>query len=324
MGWHNRIGLVVFAVAIGIVPWLLPSWYYKLIHIGFYALICIGLSLLMGYAGQISLGHAAFYAIGAYTSAVLCTRLGWSPWVAVWAGVALSMLIAWVVGIPSLRLHGHYLAMATLAFGEIVSVVAKAWIRVTGGPSGLGNIPLLSAFGHRLKTYGTDTQTFYVVWAVVLIGLVLAINLIHSRVGRALRSIHDGEIPANVLGVATASYKVKVFVLSAAYASVAGSLYVHVTGYINPSPFGVENSILFVIMVIVGGMRTVWGAVVGACVMGVLSELLADLETWRFLVYGVVLLLIMLFLPQGALLGLRDLCVRIATATGLWRPRTTK
>jgi branched-chain amino acid transport system permease protein len=307
MGSRNRIGLLVLALLVVVAPWLFAGWYYKLTQAGIYALICIGLSLLLGYAGQISLGHAAFYAIGAYTSAILTAKAGWSPWLAIWVGVALSMIVALVIGLPSLRLHGHYLAMATLAFGEIVSVIAKAWVDMTGGPSGFCDIPRWSAFGFRMRAYGTDREAFYFVWGIVLIGLIVALNLIHSRVGRALRSIHDGEQAANVLGVPTDTYKVKVFVLSAVYASIAGSVYAHWSGYISPSPFDVEHSILFIVMVIAGGMRSVWGAVIGACVMGLMPELLAELEKWRFVIYGLILLLIMMFVPQGILLGARDL-----------------
>jgi branched-chain amino acid transport system permease protein len=307
MGSRNRIALLVLALLVGLAPWLCSSWYYKLTQAGIYALICIGLSLLLGYAGQISLGHAAFYAIGAYSSAILTAKAGWSPWLAIWVGVALSMIVALAVGLPSLRLHGHYLAMATLAFGEIVSVIAKAWVDMTGGPSGFGDIPRWSAFGFRLRAYGTDREAFYFVWGIVLIGLIVALNLIHSRVGRALRSIHDGEQAANVLGVPTDAYKVKVLVLSSVYASIAGSVYAHWSGYISPSPFDVEHSILFIIMVIAGGMRSVWGAVVGACVMGLMPDLLAELEKWRFVIYGLILLTIMMFVPQGILLGTRDL-----------------
>lgn len=306
MGWKNYTGLLVFAALIGVAPWALPHTFFYLIQIGIYALICIGLSLLMGYAGQISLGHAAFYAIGAYTSGILTMRLGCSPWIAVWAGVALSIAVALAIGLPSLRLHGHYLAMATLAFGEIVNVILKAWIPLTNGPSGFGQIPRWNLFGFELAPLRCDREIFYFVWGTVLLGLVVALNLIHSRVGRALRSIHDGEQAANVLGVATASYKIKVFVLSAVYASIAGSLYAHIRGYLNPNPFGVHTSILLIIMVIAGGMRTVWGAIVGAIIMGLLPEALADLEQWRFLIYGLILLVITMFVPQGLLLGSRD------------------
>jgi len=323
MGWKNHTGLLIFAAAIGAAPWVFPDSYYRMIEVGHYALICIGLSLLLGYAGQISLGHAAFYAVGAYASAVLTTRCEWSPYAAIWAGIALSITIALLVGLPSLRLRGHYLAMATLAFGMIVHVILTAWVPVTGGPDGFGHIPYWSAFGHSLKAFGTDLQAFFLIWTVVFLGLLVALHIIHSRVGRALRSIHDGEEAANVLGVATNSFKIKVFVLSAVYASVSGSLYVHIGGYINTGPFGIEHSILFLVMVIAGGMRTVWGAMVGACLMGLMPELLSELEQWRFVIYGLVLLVIMVFVPQGILLGARDAAVW-ATRLALRRSNPTR
>jgi branched-chain amino acid transport system permease protein len=306
---RNTIPLLCFALLILLAPWALPSIYFKLTQIGIYAIICVGLSLLMGYAGQISLGHAAFYAIGAYTSGLCAVKLGWSPYIGTLVAVVLSSVVAFLLGASSLRLHGHYLAMATLAFGEIINVIARAWISLTGGPSGVNNIPRWSIFGHSLQGFGTDKQAFYLVWAVAFIGVVIALRLIDSRVGRALRSIHDGEQAANVLGVNTNAYKVKIFILSAAYASVAGSLFVHVAGYVNTSPFGIEYSILFLIMVIVGGMRSVWGAVLGAVVMGMLPELLSSLENWRYVIYGGILLVILMFVPQGLLLGARDLAL---------------
>lgn len=304
---RQHIALLCFALLILVAPWALPSIYFKLTQVGVYALICVGLSLLMGYAGQISLGHAAFYAIGAYTSGLCAVKLGWSPYLGTAVGVMLSVVVAFLIGTPSLRLHGHYLGMATLAFGEIVNVIARAWVSLTGGSSGFGNIPRWSAFGHSLQPYGTDRYAFYLAWGVAFAGVLVALRLIDSRVGRALRSIHDGEQAANVLGVNTNAYKVKVFILSAVYASIAGSLYVHIGAYVNPSPFSVEYSILFLIMVVVGGMRSVWGAVLGAVVMGLLPELLASLENWRYLIYGAILLVILMFVPQGLLLGTRDL-----------------
>jgi branched-chain amino acid transport system permease protein len=309
MGWRNRTGLLVFALLVVAAPYVLPKSFSNGIQIGIFALVTIGLSLLMGYAGQISLGHAAFYAIGAYTSGILTVRLGCSPWLALFGGLALSALVALAVGLPSLRLRGHYLAMATLAFGEIVNVVAAGWIQLTGGPSGFGNIPRWSLFGYELRPYTRDQAIFYFVWAWVILGLALALRLICSRTGRALRAIHDGEQAAQVLGVPTARLRIHVFVLSALYASFAGSLYAHIKTFLNPPPFGIERSILFLIIVVIGGMRTVWGAVLGTVALGLLDESLASLQQWRFLIYGVVLLGITMFVPQGLLLGARDLAV---------------
>lgn len=310
MGRSNSLGLVTLALTIAVLPFVYPKGFYLLTPVGIQALVTIGLSLLLGYAGQISLGHAAFYAIGAYTSGVLTVRFGWTPWPAMAAGVLLSVAVAVVVGVPSLRLRGHYLAMATLAFGEIVRVVLDAWDTMTGGPSGFGGIPSLSLFGYEFDPVMDERGMFYLVWTIVVIGMMVALNIIHSRIGRALRSIHGGEQAANVLGVPTSSYKVKVFVLSAAYASVAGSLYAHTIQYLNPPPFGTMTSILFVLMVIVGGMRTVWGALAGTILLGLLPEWLAGMENLWVVTYGAILLVTMMFLPQGVLLGARDILRR--------------
>lgn len=305
MGRSNAVALFFFALFIALAPWMFGHGITQLIPVGIYALIAIGLSLLLGYAGQISLGHAAFYAIGAYASGVLTVRFEWNPWLAMAVAGILSVAVAALIAIPSLRLHGHYLAMATLAFGEIAFQTLNAWIPVTGGPSGFGGIPTLSIGSYAFTPFQRDPAIFYLVWAFVFLGLVVALLLIHSRVGRALRAIHDHEEAAAVLGINAKSYKIRIFLLSAVFASIAGSLYAHISGYINPPPFHIEWSILFVIMVIVGGMRDVWGAILGAALMGMLPEWLASIEDWRFVVYGIILLLIMMFLPQGLVTPLR-------------------
>ncbi|HNY25937.1 MAG TPA: branched-chain amino acid ABC transporter permease [Candidatus Sumerlaeota bacterium] len=312
MGRSNLIGLCLFALCIALAPVALGNTLYQFIPLGALALMAIGLSLLMGYAGQISLGQSAFYAVGAYTSALCSAKLGWSPWVTIPLSAVLAAGVALLVGMPSLRLRGHYLAMATLAFGEIVRIVLDGWITLTGGSSGIrGGAPLTVGWpgSQPLVVFNTLTNeraVFYLVWTVAFLGLVLALNLIHSRVGRALRAIHDGEEAAVVLGVPTARYKIQIFVLSAVYASLAGSLYAHSFSYLTPDEFGSAKSILLVVMVVVGGMRTVWGAVVGTLLMGSLTEWLSWMENYWLVVYGVVLLVITMFVPQGILLGAGD------------------
>ncbi len=313
MGRSNLIGLCLFALCIALAPVALGDTLYQFIPLGALALMAIGLSLLMGYAGQISLGQCAFYAVGAYTSAICSAKLGWSPWVTIPLSAVLAALVALLVGMPSLRLRGHYLAMATLAFGEIVRIVLDGWIELTGGSSGIrGGAPLTLGWpgSSPLVVFNTLTNeraVFYLVWSMAFLGLVLALNLIHSRVGRALRAIHDGEEAAVVLGVPTARFKIQIFVLSAVYASLAGSLYAHTFSYLTPDEFGSMKSVLLVVMVVVGGMRTVWGAVVGTLLMGSLTEWLSWMENYWLAVYGVVLLVITMFVPQGILLGVRDL-----------------
>ncbi len=326
MGWSNRTALLAFVAAVIATPFVFPDFYYKLNTVGIYTLIAIGLCLLLGYAGQISLGHAAFFAIGAYTSGILTTHFEWSPFLAVFPAIAIAVVVAVLVGLPALKLHGHYLAMATLAFGEIVHKILTAWIDVTGGPNGLISVPLWKVGDFKLKYFGTEREAFYIVWGAVIVGLVVALHVVHSRVGRALRSIHDGEEAARSLGVASSGYKVKVFVLSAVYASVAGTLYIHIKGSVTPEVGSVDLSILFIIMVIVGGMRNIWGAVLGAIVMGIIEEWLNDMgmiedwlivmgmskewlsepQKWRLVIYGLILGSMMMFIPQGVLPAVRQ------------------
>jgi branched-chain amino acid transport system permease protein len=256
----------------------------------------------MGYAGQISLGHAAFFGIGAYTSAVLTGKFGFNPWVAFLLGILLTAAIAYLVGVPSLKLRGHYLAMATLAFGIIIFIVFNEWDTMTLGPSGFSDIPGISIAGYDLDT---DIKYYGFVWIIVILVLLFSINVIHSRIGRAFRSIHGSENAANAMGVNTSKYKVQIFVMSAAYASIGGSLYTHYMNFLSPSSFSLFFSIKLVIMVILGGgMANIWGAILGTWALTLLgAEWLHFLEEFEFLAYGAILLSMTIFLPRG-LIGL--------------------
>ncbi len=316
MARNNYIGLALLLIVVAFVPRIVQNDYYIgiLVFTALNCLACVGLCLLMGYAGQISLGHAAFYGIGAYTTAILTVKVGWSSWVGMAAGATLSSFVAIIVGVPSLRLKGHYLAMATLGFGAIVHVVFTAAVDLTGGPGGIVGIPQLALFGFEL---GSDLSFFYFSWSVVAVGLLLALNLIHSRVGRGLRAIHGSEDAAGSLGIDTSKYKIRIFILSAVYASVAGSLYANYVNYIDPGPFDVMHSVLLVTMVAVGGMHNIWGAMTGAVLLSILPEFLSSLSEYfggmgiaynpdyDTLIYGGILLAIMLFLPGGLIEGIR-------------------
>ncbi len=288
--------LVVFPVLVKYIP-AISNYLEVMIFAGIFCLVTIGLSLLMGYAGQISLGHAAFLGIGAYSSGILTAKFGMSPWVGIVAGITLSSLVAVVVGIPSLKLKGHYLAMATLGFGEIVFIVFNEEVNLTGGPSGFADIPYLHVGSFE---FSSELTYYILVWSVVLVGLFFALNLIHSRVGRAWKAIHGNELAAEAMGVPTSRYKLKIFVLSSVYASVAGSLYTHYICFLNPSSFDLFWSIKFVMMVIVGGMSSVWGAIIGTVILTYLgNEWLTAFKHFDVLVYGLILLLITMFLPGG-------------------------
>jgi branched-chain amino acid transport system permease protein len=305
------VGILIIAVA---PCFITVSLLNALTFIAIYTVLVVGLNLLMGYAGQVSLGHAAFFGIGAYSSAILTLQYHWSPWLAMLAGMVLAAAVALLVGIPCLRLHGHYLAMATLGFGWIVFIVMREWTEVTQGPSGIEAIPKL-ALGSFV--FDTDVRRFYLTWAFAILTLVLSANIVNSRVGRALRAIHGSEAAAATLGVNIASYKIQVFMLSAIYAALAGSLYAHVMNFISPATFGFIQSVGFVVMVVIGGMASIWGALFGAGTIVMLGEGLQDLgrrfpafAEFDIIAHGAILILVMIFMPSGIVCSVRDAVVR--------------
>jgi branched-chain amino acid transport system permease protein len=319
MGRENVRLLVMVALILAVFPVVVTrieaiSHYVDvMIFAGIFSLVTLGLSMLMGYAGQISMAQAAFFGIGAYTSGILTARFGWNPWAAIPAGCLLAAAVAWLIGVPALRLKGHYLAMATLGFGVIVGIVFAEEINLTGGPSGLSDIPRLRLAGLALRD---EVHYYYLVWTVVLLALAFCLCVIHSRVGRALRAIHEQEGAAEAMGVPTARYKVQVFVMSAVLAALAGSFYTHYVTFLNPSSFNLMWSIRFVLMVVVGGMQSIWGALLGTVLMTFIgNEWLQIFADYEILVYGAVLLVVALFLPQG-LVSLAPLLRRQRTPGG--------
>jgi branched-chain amino acid transport system permease protein len=264
-------------------------------------LVVLGLNLLIGFAGQISLGHASFFGMGAYLSAILTTMYQLPPWPVVFLVMFITALVAYALGIPTLRLEGHYLVMATLGFNIIVYILMVQLEYFTGGPSGFSGIPPL-----RLGTlvFQTDLGFYYLIWPLLLAVFLLSLNLADSRVGRALRAIHENELVANSMGVNTERYKVLVFALSAAYASLAGSLYAHYLSFISPKTFDIFYSIQIVTMVVVGGIGNLWGGLFGAAVLTALPEVLHILRDYALLLYGLILMGVLVFLPEGLLPGL--------------------
>jgi branched-chain amino acid transport system permease protein len=302
MGKSNYLKLFSLCLAVVILPLFIRGDYYLsiLVFMGINSLTVMGLSLLMGYAGQISLGHAAFYGIGAYCTGVLTTHFGLPIYLAFLGGILLSILLAIIVGIPALRLKGHYLAVATLGIGEIVFIIFSELMDLTGGPSGLSNIPVVTLGTFQ---FNTSFRFYYLVWGINLLVLLFSLNIIHSRVGRALRSMHGSEIAANAMGVNLSFLKIQIFVLSAVYASVAGSLYAHFVSFIAPNNFGLMISIMFLMMGVIGGIHNIWGALLGASLLTFLPEYLRVFEQYDILIYGAILLAILLFMPEGLLEG---------------------
>lgn len=292
--------IIIFPMIAGQIP-AIENYTDIMVFGGIYCLITMGLSLLMGYAGQISLGHAAFYGIGAYVSGILTAKYGLNPWMCMFIGAAVSAVVAFLVGAPSLKLKGHYLAMATLAFGIIVFIVFNEEIEWTGGPDGMIGIPGLSLFGFE---FDSIIRYYYLVWFAVFMFFIFTINIIQSGSGRALRAIHASESAARAMGVDISRFKIMVFVYSAVLASFAGSLYAHYLNFINPSTFDLFFSIKLLIMISLGGMHEIWGAIVGAILVTFLSfEWLHYFEEFEIIVYGVILLVGTIFLPHG-LVGL--------------------
>ena len=297
--WRG-VGMGLFVVGAALVGVVVRDAYYLsiLTFIAIHSIIAVGLCLLIGYAGQISLGHAAFYALGAYTSAILTTKSGWSPWLALPVAILVSCVVAYVLGVPALRLKGHYLAMATLGFGMIVNIVLKEFTAVTGGNSGLTDIPALSIGGLALST---DRRFYFLAWLAASAVLLFSANVADSRAGRALRAVHGSEQAAAISGVDIARYKIKVFVLSAGYAAVAGFLYAHYVKFISPQPFDFKFSIELLVMVMLGGAASVWGGLFGAAVVTVLGEVLRNLGDYDIVAFGVILTVVMIVLPVGVL-----------------------
>jgi branched-chain amino acid transport system permease protein len=300
--------LLVAALLIGATGFTVRSSYVlgMLVFIALYAMAALGLSLVMGFAGQVSLGQAAFFAIGAYVSGVLTASHGWNGWVALPLAVAAGGITAFLVGLPIFRLSGLLLAMATLGFGIIVYYVLVNWSGVTGGPSGLTGIPPLAIGAFR---FDTDARVLWLAWGFLLLLLGLAGNVVDSRIGRALRAVRGSEDAAAAAGIDTTRLKLAVFTLAGATTALAGALYGHYLTFINPSPFGFAFSVELVVMVVLGGTASLWGSVLGAAAVVLLVEGLRSLlplvsashgaAEYEIVLFGVVLMAFMILLPGG-------------------------
>lgn len=271
--------------------------------IAIHAMVVLGLNLFIGYAGQISLGHAAFFGLGAYGSAIATVNYAVNPWLAMVLVAMLVALIALVVGIPALRLSGHYLAMATLGMNFVFHTILLQWDEVTGGPSGFYGVPYLAVGDFE---FGSEIRLHYLLWGLSLLALLLCLNLVRSGVGRGLAALAGDETAAAALGVDIRRSKVKVFVLSAVLASLAGSLFAHTYAFVSPDSFNIFVSADLVIMVVVGGMGSIWGSLFGAALITLLPEWMDLFESYKDFVHGGILVLVLMFLPQGLVSGLRD------------------
>lgn len=289
-------------VAADAAPFLVRA---NLVFLAITAVGATGLTLTMGFAGQVSLGHAAFYGIGAYSTAIFTVEWGWPPVVALLAGVVIAAAIGAVLARVAFRLTGHFLAMATLAFGLIFFYSVRLAAGVTGGNTGRGGIPDLGLGGWKINT---DTRMFILTWIVLGLGIVVAGNVVRSGAGRALVAIANAETAAACCGVNVTRAKTGVFVLGAMYGSVAGSLYAHYVSYISPDAFGLLVSVQFLVVSTVGGIRSVWGPPVGAFVLMMLTEVSRDVVprfvrgasvSYETISYGLALVLVLLLFDRG-------------------------
>ncbi|HSO21228.1 MAG TPA: branched-chain amino acid ABC transporter permease [Desulfosarcina sp.] len=310
MNQSHRIGYAVFLAGIIATGLILrnPYHFQILTFIGINTLLALGLNMLMGYAGQISLGHAAFFGIGAYTTAILTVTHGLSPWISLPCAVGLAAVVAYVVGVPTLKLSGYYLGMGTLGFGMIGFIAFREWDTLTGGASGFVGIPPLEI---GPISFASPRLFFFLVWAVVMGMIVICRRIIASRMGRALRSIHDSEKAARAVGIDTMALKLKIFVFSAGVAALAGFLYAHYVSFISPGSFDFLMSVRMVTMVVIGGMASIWGALLGASLLTLLPEWLHAFSDFEMVVYGLIMMVVMILMPQGLTRGILDLLERI-------------
>jgi branched-chain amino acid transport system permease protein len=288
---------LALSLLIAVLPLILPSAFYlrvaALVFIN--AIAVIGLNLLMGFAGQVSLGHAGFFGIGAYAVALGPAYLAIPAWTSLILGTLISAVLAFVVGRPILKLKGYYLAVATLGMGLLIFMVFTNEADLTGGPNGM-QVPRLVVFGWR--AYGSQAW-YWISGTSLVIGTWLALNLIASPTGRAFRAIHDSETAARSLGVDVARYKLIVFVLSAIYASVAGAYFSLFDGFVTPDTSGFIRSIEFVVMAVLGGLGSILGSIVGAAILVILPQVLTVFHEYEHIMLGVILLVFMVFLPGG-------------------------
>ncbi len=301
MNWRqpHTGGMVMLLAVMAVLPLFLDnSFQYEIaIKVALNAAVCVGLNLLIGYTGQISLGHAGFFALGAYSSAILTDRYGLPPMAAMLTGALGVGLLSFIIARPILKLKGHYLAMGTLGMGVIISIVLNQEADFTGGPDGM-SVAALTIFGWEPVT---EFQWYWIAVGFLALCVWLSLNLINSPVGRALRAVHGSEIAARTMGIDTTHYKVLVFVVSAVMACLAGSLFAHYNGYITPSKADFFYSIELVTMVVLGGMASTFGAVIGAVVLTVVPQVLTVFENYEMMVFGGVLMGMIIFMHKGLL-----------------------
>ena len=308
----RRLAGPLVLLALATVPlWLAnPYHVHILIQAGIFSVLALSLNLLLGYAGQLSLGHAAFFGIGAYATAVLTVKAEWSPWAGLLAAVVLPGLAGWMIGRIALRIRGAYFVLLTISFAGVVSLVSQNWMDLTNGPLGIPDIPALALVLPGLGEVSLRTKGafFYVVLVAAAGAYLVCARLVCSRVGRAMVALRENETLAESVGIDATHYLVLATVISAAMAGLGGWLYAHYTRFVSPEVFLFVYTVTMVIMVVAGGKGTLAGPIVGALIFTALPEVLREVTSWQWqmLLYGVVLILTLFFLPRGIVPTVRD------------------
>ncbi len=287
-----------------ILPLILGDGYYlnAMNYIALYSIVAIGLCLLTGYGGQLAMSHAAFFAIGAYASAILSLKTGLHPLISILIAQFISALGAWGIGAVVLRLKGHYLAIATLSFTVIIEVLLKTLVSLTGGLQGLSSIPRITI---GTFAFDSDLRFYFITWPVAMLLLLFSLNLVESRIGRVIRAIKEGEKIAQVFGTEVKTCKIQLFILSSVFASLAGSLYAHYVTFVSPTIGSVMFAIEIILVLAFGGYTLLWGAMLGVASLNLLNEYLTVFAEYKRSIYGLALIVIMLFFPNGLLEGLK-------------------
>ncbi len=301
----RRIGPgILLALLITVPAWIQNPYYvHVLIMAGIFAILALSLNLLLGYAGQLSLGHAAFFGIGAYTSALLTLRLEWPVWAGFGAAVVLGGMAGYGIGKVSLRLRGAYFVLVTISFAGVIYLVSVNWMELTNGPLGLPGVPApaIAVPGVGALSFRSKPAYYYLVLIVAGGSYFLCHRLVHSRIGRAFVALRENEALAESVGINATQYLVLAAVVSAAMAGAAGSLYAHYTRFVSPEVFLFTYTVTMVIMVVAGGKGTLAGPVIGALLFTALPEALRAVTSWQWqmLLYGILLILTVFFLPKG-------------------------
>lgn len=298
VSYVKKYGYLLAIIVALLLPIIVTNTYYVTMFCLalIYILVAFGLNFITGMTGQMNLGTAGIFCVGAYTSALLSTKLGVSPWIGLLAAVVMGLIVGIGLGYPSLRLKGVYLSLTTIAFGESVRQLANNMTDLTGGAQGVRNIPPFSIFG---IDFSGKTMNYYFLLAFVLLFGFVTYRIMHSKWGRAFFAIRDNIDAVETCGINTAVIKIVAFTLAAVFGCVAGSLYAHYSGYINASTFTLTLSVSFVVMILVGGMGKLWGCVIGAIIVSMLPEFLRFLGDYYQITYSVLILLCVLFMPGG-------------------------